>query len=80
MMKAYCPKCKKVLSQVLTSFECLSTWDKAEGYYAPGDECELVKRCPDCGSLTKDREEKIKRKVERIVGERGKASPRLLFG
>jgi hypothetical protein len=61
MAKAYCPECKKMLLEVLSSFECLSTWDKTEDYYAPGDECKLVKRCPDCGTLAKDREAKIER-------------------
>ncbi len=61
MAKAYCPECKKMLPEVLSSFECLSTWDKAENYYAPGIECKLVKRCPDCGTLTKDKERKIKK-------------------
>jgi len=69
MSKAYCPKCKRVLLQVLSSFECLSTWNQAEGYYAPGEDCELVRRCPDCGTLTKEREKKIERKVEKMVGE-----------
>ncbi len=61
MAKAYCPECKKMLPQVLSSFECLSTWDRAQDYYAPGNECKLVKRCPDCGTLAKDRERKIER-------------------
>ena len=56
---SYCPKCKKMLTQVLSSFECLSTWDKAEDYYAPGEDCRLVNRCPDCGTLTKEKERKI---------------------
>jgi hypothetical protein len=55
----YCPKCKKMLAQVLSSFECLSTWDKIEDYYVPGDDCKLVNRCPDCGTLTKEKERKI---------------------
>ncbi len=61
MAKAYCycPKCKKMLTQVLSSFECLSTWDKIEDYYAPGDDCKLVNRCPNCGTLTKEKERKI---------------------
>jgi hypothetical protein len=57
----YCPKCKKMLTEVLSSFECLSTWDKAEDYYAPGDECKLVNRCPDCGTLTKEKERIIQK-------------------
>ncbi len=62
MAKAYCPECRKMLLQVLSSFECLSTWDRAQEYYAPGDECKLVKRCPDCGTLTKDKERRIEKK------------------
>ncbi len=50
-----------MLPQVLSSFECLSTWDRAQDYYAPGNECKLVKRCPDCGTLAKDKERKIAR-------------------
>jgi len=69
MGKAYCPGCKRMLLQVLSSFECLSNWDKAEGYYAPGEDCKLVRRCPDCGTLTKEREKKIERKVKKVVGE-----------
>ena len=61
MAKAYCPECKKMLPQVLSSFECLSTWDRAQDYYAPGDNCKLVKRCPDCGTLAKDKEKRIER-------------------
>lgn len=71
MAKAYCPKCKKVLLQVLSSFECLSTWDKAEGYYAPEDECELVKRCPACGTLLIERETKIQKPIKKEIGEEG---------
>jgi hypothetical protein len=71
MAKAYCPKCKRKLIQVLSSFECLSTWNKAEEYYAPGEDCKLVKRCPECGTLTKEREKKIERKVKKTVGEGG---------
>jgi uncharacterized C2H2 Zn-finger protein len=70
MAKAYCPKCKKVLTQVLSSFECLSTWDKAEEYYAPEDDCNLVKRCPVCGTLAKDREKKMEEKVRKIGEEK----------
>ena len=68
MAKAYCPECKKMLPQVLSSFECLSTWDKAQDYYAPGNECKLVKRCPDCGTLAKDKERKIKRVLNKKMG------------
>ena len=64
MAKAYCPECKKMLPQVLSSFECLSTWDRAKEYYEPGDECKLVKRCPDCGTLTKDKERKMGRELK----------------
>lgn len=64
MSKAYCPECKKMLPQVLSSFECLSTWDRVQDYYAPGNECKLVKRCPDCGTLAKDRERKIERQLK----------------
>jgi hypothetical protein len=68
MTKAYCPECKKRLPEVLSSFECLSIWDKAGDYYAPGNECKLVKRCPDCGTLAEDRERKVggpsKKKME----------------
>jgi hypothetical protein len=70
MAKAYCPKCKKVLTQVLSSFECLSTWDKAEEYYAPEDDCNLVKRCPVCGTLAKDREKKMEKDGEKKMGEK----------
>jgi len=65
MAKAYCPECRRVLPEVLSSFECLSTWDKAGDYYAPGIECKLVKRCPVCGTLVKDRERKIKRDLKK---------------
>ena len=64
MAKTYCPECKKMLVQVLSSFECLSTWDKTQDYYAPGAECKLVKRCPECGTLTKDKERKINRELK----------------
>ena len=60
-MKAYCMKCRKVLTQVLSSFECLSTWDKVEEFYAPNDDCKLLKRCPDCGTLVKERQKKIQK-------------------
>ncbi len=50
-----------MLPQVLSSFECLSTWDRGQDYYAPGNECKLVKRCPDCGTLAKDKEKRIAR-------------------
>jgi hypothetical protein len=65
MAKAYCPKCRRILMQVLSSFECLSTWNKAEKYYAPGEDCKLVRRCPDCGTLTKEQEKKIERKAKK---------------
>jgi hypothetical protein len=77
MAKAYgyCSKCKKILTQVLSSFECLSTWDKAEDYYVPGNECRLVNRCPDCGALTKEKERKINRELKKKTGkEEGRAS------
>jgi len=65
----YCPECKKMLTQVLSSFECLATWDKAEDYYVPGNECKLVNRCPDCGTLTKEKERKIHRELKKKTGE-----------
>ena len=65
----YCPKCKKMLTQVLSSFECLATWDKAEDTYVPGDDCKLVNRCPDCGALTKEKERKIHRDLEKKMGK-----------
>ncbi len=71
----YCPECKKMLTQVLSSFECLSTWDKAEDYYVPGDECNLVNRCPDCGSLTKEKERKIDTPLKKTAGEEDKGLP-----
>lgn len=76
MAKAYCPDCKKMLLEVLSSFECLSTWDKAEDYYAPGDECKLVKRCPDCGALARDREAKIERQPIQKTGMENVKPPR----
>ena len=62
MAKAYCycTKCKKILTQVLSSFECLATWNTVEDFYEPGDECKLVYRCPDCGILTIERKRRIK--------------------
>ena len=77
MAKAYgyCPKCKKMLNQVLSSFECLSTWDKAEDYYVPGNECKLVNRCPDCGTLTKEKERKIHKPLNKKTGEEDVRSP-----
>jgi len=63
MGKAYCPKCKRKLIEVISSFECLSTWNKEERFYIPGDDCELVKRCPDCGTLLTEKDEKIRKKV-----------------
>ncbi len=65
MPTAYCSKCKRKLTQVLSSFECLSTWDKAEEYYAPGEDCKLVKRCPDCGTLVIEREAKIRKPIKK---------------
>jgi len=65
----YCPECKKMLTQVLSSFECLATWDKAEDYYVPGNDCKLVNRCPDCGTLTKEKERKIHKVLKRETGE-----------
>jgi len=64
----YCPECKKMLTQVLSSFECLATWDKAEDYYVPGNDCKLVNRCPDCGTLTKEKERKIHKVLKRETG------------
>jgi len=73
MAKAYCycPKCKKMLVQVLSSFECLSTWDKIEDFYVPGDDCKLVNRCPNCGTLTKEKERKIHRAMKSKMGKEG---------
>ena len=76
-----------MLPQVISSFECLSTWDRAQEYYAPGNECKLVKRCPDCGTLAKDKERKIERKemeiedvrpahFNRRVKARGRVNPK----
>jgi hypothetical protein len=78
MAKAYCycPECKKMLAQVLSSFECLSTWDKIEDCYMPGDDCKLVKRCPDCGTLAKERERKIHRE-EKSKTEKAPPADRL---
>jgi hypothetical protein len=70
----YCPECKKMLTQVLSSFECLSTWDNVEDYYAPGDECKLVNRCPDCGTLTKEKERKIQ--IHELKNKTGKEDVR----
>ena len=69
MTRAYCSTCKKVLTQVLTSFECLSTWVKAEEYYAPGEECKLVKRCPDCETVTDQRGGRVQRVVKKKLEE-----------
>jgi hypothetical protein len=69
MGKAYCPNCKKILTEVLSSFECLAAWDRAEGYYVPGDDCKLVRRCPDCGSLTRTKETKIQKPIKKQMGE-----------
>jgi hypothetical protein len=70
MAKAYCycPACKKMLAQVLSSFECLATWDKIEDYYAPGEDCKLVHRCPDCGTLTKERQRRIHKELKNKTG------------
>ena len=52
MAKAYCPECKKMLPQVLSSFECLSTWDKAQDYYAPGNFPGIKERiCDETGKV-----------------------------
>ncbi len=77
MAKAYCycPKCKKILTQVLSSFECLSTWNKTEGYYVPGDECKTMNRCPDCGTLAKEREIKIHRELKEETEEEDVTPP-----
>lgn len=58
-----------MLTQVLSSFECLATWDKAEDYYVPGNDCKLVNRCPDCGTLTKEKERKIQKALKKEPGE-----------
>ena len=65
----YCPECKKMLTQVLSSFECLSTWNKAEDYYVSGNECKLVNRCPVCGTLAKEKERKIHRELKGKTGK-----------
>ena len=44
---------------MLSSFECLSTWNTAEDFYEPGDECKLVNRCPHCGTLTREKKQRI---------------------
>ena len=77
MAKAYCycPECKKMLTQVLSSFECLSTWDKVEDYYAPGDDCKLVNRCPVCGTLAKEKERKIHRESKKKTEEEDVVPP-----
>ncbi len=75
-MKVYCPKCKKVLDQALSSFECLATWDKEQEYYAPESECTLVKRCPDCGTLTEEKERRVAKKPKMRMKEKaGKRKP-----
>jgi len=58
-----------MLTQVLSSFECLSNWNKAEDFYEPGDECKLVNRCPNCGTLTKEKEKKIQEGLKKKTGE-----------
>ncbi len=77
MAKAYCycPKCRKMLTQVLSSFECLSTWNKDEDHYMPGNECKSVNRCPDCGTLAKERERKIDRELKEKTGEEDDRPP-----
>ena len=77
MAKAYCycPECKKMLTQVLSGFECLSTWNKAEDYYVSGNECKLVNRCPDCGTLAKEKERKIHRELKKETREEDVGSP-----
>jgi hypothetical protein len=70
MGKAYCPQCKEILKQVLSSFECLSNWDQSEEYYIPENECELVRRCPHCGAMTRDREKRIRKGLKKITEER----------
>ena len=75
MAYGYCPKCRKMLTQVLSSFECLSTLDKVEDYYVEGDDCTFVNRCPDCGTLTKQKERKIHRELKKKTGKKeGRAS------
>ena len=66
----YCPECKKMLTQVLSSFECLSTWNEGKDYYVSGNECKLVNRCPDCGTLAKEKERKIHRELKKETGEK----------
>ena len=74
--KAYCPKCKKRLDQTLSSFECLATWDKEQEYYAPESECNLVKRCPVCGTITAEKERGIQRRPKMAMKEKaGKRKP-----
>ncbi len=77
MAKAYgyCPECRKMLTQVLNSFECLSTWNSDEGYYVPGNECKSVNRCPDCGTLAKEKERKIHREFKEKMEEEHVAPP-----
>lgn len=69
MGKAYCPQCKEILKQVLSSFECLSNWDQSEEYYIPESDCELVRRCPHCGAMTRNRERKIRKGLKKIPEE-----------
>jgi hypothetical protein len=64
-----------MLTQVLSSFECLSTWDKAEDYYVPGNDCKLVNRCPDCGTLAKEKERKIHRELKEKTGKEDTRPP-----
>ena len=71
----YCPKCKKMLAQVLSSFECLAVWDKAEDCYVPGDECNMVHRCPDCDTLAIEKERKIHRVLKKKTGSEDVGPP-----
>ena len=41
----------------------------------PGNECKLVNRCPDCGTLTKEKERKIHRELKNKTGKEAVASP-----
>ena len=59
MGKAYCPKCKKTLNEVFSSFE--NNWrpeNNFEKVYTPGDNCNLVRRCAKCGTLTEKEQKK----------------------
>ncbi len=74
MGKAYCPKCRRILDEVFSGFECLAIWDKVEKFYIPGNSCNLVKRCPACGSLTREKKERIGKKMKRGKEEEGLVS------